>query len=93
MIPAERETTITYDDEQQIVRIFSARQTDQTKLRKAGILPTRGTQLCGFFYEIPLSAFKWRVVPLGKPRAKKILSPNHPFLRANRDRKGIPDGG
>ena len=58
---AERETTITYDMEEQVVRIFSAIRRDQTKLNKAGIRPYLGTADRGLFYKVPMSRLKWRV--------------------------------
>ena len=58
---AEQETTITYDSEEQLVRIFSARLGDQGKLRRAGVKPTRGSISAGYFYTIPSSWLKWRV--------------------------------
>ena len=64
---AEMETTITYDMEDRLVRLFSAIKRDQTKLAKAGFKPTYGTATRGFGYELPLNRLKWRITS-GVPR-------------------------
>lgn len=74
MIPDEQETTITYDNGQKIVRIFSARQADWTKLKKAGVNPLKGTQARGFFYEIPLARLFWKVRKLKDPAKKGVFN-------------------
>jgi len=103
---SEQETTMTWDSEQELVRIFSARRVDQGKLRKAGILPVKDTQPHGLFYEIPLAQFRWRIKPL-KPsqicvlpeknattrpigRVTPIRVNNIEKFNASRPRKGIP---
>lgn len=90
MLAAEQETTITYDNEDKLVRIFSARQADQGKLKRAGITPASMNSF-GAFYTVPLAQFKWRVVPKG--HLKKILPSDHPFRGGSRGRKGIPERG
>ena len=85
----ERETTITYDLDQKLVRIFSAIRKDQAKLRKAGIQPKYGNGRDGFNYHVDLACFKWRIQKPTLPMAKRKLSPEHPFLRRSRARKGI----
>ena len=61
MEKSEQETTITYDEEQKLVRIFSAIRRDQTKVEKMGFKPTYGSAARGFGYEVPMSRLKWRV--------------------------------
>lgn len=58
---SELETTITYDMEQQVARIFSAIRRDQTKIEKMGFKPVYGTPARGFGYEVPMSRLRWRV--------------------------------
>lgn len=86
---SEQETTMTWDSDQKLVRIFSARRQDQTRLRKAGILPVKDTQPHGLFYELPLSRLKWRIAkpPDGRPKRVRVVSTA--FLQSNRHRKGI----
>lgn len=88
MIAAEQETTITYDSEEKLVRIFSARPVDQGKLRRAGVTPYRSNSQ-GAFYIVPLSRLKWKVLPEG--HVKRILPENHPFRGGKTHRKGIPE--
>jgi hypothetical protein len=57
----EKETTITYDMQDKLVRIFTAVRRDQTRLSKAGIQPKYGNGRAGWNYQIPLSRFKWRI--------------------------------
>ena len=108
MHPSEQETTMTWDSEQQVVRIFSARGVDQRRLAKAGILPTKDTQPHGLFYEIPLSRLFWKIRPLKvlvnrgsnirneatdtNSQPEKVRSWNITKFNASRHRKGIPDG-
>lgn len=66
----ERETTITYDMGEQVVRIFSVIGKDQRKLAKNGVKPYKGTEKLGFFYKIPLIKFKWGI---RRPRVKKLI--------------------
>lgn len=58
---AEMETTITYDMDERLVRLFSAIKRDQNKLAKAGFKPTYGTLARGLGYEVPLNRLKWRI--------------------------------
>ena len=67
---SEQETTITYDLEQQRVRIFSAIRRDQGKLRRSSILPYHEDKWGGMSYEVPLNRFKWRVTT-GVPSKRK----------------------
>lgn len=70
MLLAERETTITYDMEEKVVRIFSSVRKDQNKVEKMGFKPVYGDVEQGFGYRIPLDRFKWgvRKVALGQGR-------------------------
>ena len=88
MTKCEMETTITYDKEQQLVRLFSAIPKDQRKVERLGFKPTYGTVEHGFGYQIPLDQFTWRV---RLPKDKRIRSSNHGNLGGSRARKGIPD--
>lgn len=58
---SEQETTITYDDEQKLVRIFSAIRRDQGRLKRAGVLPIREDAWGGMSYEVPLARLRWRI--------------------------------
>jgi len=93
MIAAEQETTITYDNEQKLVRIFTARLGDQGKLRRAGVHPIRGSTARGFFYELPLNRLKWRVTPEShsNPRVRNVNLSGLVKHRASLHRKGIPE--
>ena len=86
----ERETTITYDSGERVVRIYSSRPADQARLRRAKVEPYDGSPLQGFRYKVPLNRLSWRIkgIPTGP---KRILSENHPFLRANRTKNGTPE--
>ena len=80
VIKAEMETTLTFDSEERLVRIFSARPGDQGKVRRAGIEPVRGSLKTGFFYELPLSRLSWRIKKAGIQKTR-VLPSDHPFLR------------
>lgn len=71
----EVETTITYDKEEQLVRLFSAWPRDQRKVEKAGFKPYEGTPEMGFCYKIPLSRFRWRITN-GKPSTRGFKAKN-----------------
>lgn len=73
----EQETTMTYDSGENLVRIYSARPSDQNKLKKAGVTPYRGTASRGYFYLVPLAQFKWQIRSL--TAKKRVLSSTHPF--------------
>ena len=92
MTPAETETTLTYDKDQQLVRIFSAWPKDQRKIERAGFKPLHGNPNTGLSYEIPLNKLKWRLEKkmASQVRTKKILPENHPFLGRNRAKNGHP---
>ena len=81
---SELETTMTWDSEQQVVRIFSARSVDQRRLAKAGILPVKDVQPHGLFYEIPLSRLFWKVRPLASTRVKRDMSKNFHRIGTNK---------
>ena len=87
MLKAELETTMTYDSEEQLVRIFSARAADQGKLRRAGIEPSRGSVKTGFFYKLPLKRLSWRIRKTDGS-AKRILAASHPFLQGKTPKTG-----
>ena len=80
MTPAETETTLTYDKEQQTVRIFTAWPKDQRKIERAGFKPVNGTPSTGLSYAVPLNKLKWRIQG-STVRTKRILSQDHPFRR------------
>jgi hypothetical protein len=82
---SELETTMTWDSEQQIVRIFSARAVDQRKLAKARILPVKDVQPHGLFYEIPLSRLFWKVRPLPGSHPKRDMSKNFHRIGTKKD--------
>ena len=84
----EQETTLTYDSGERVVRIYTSRPSDLSKLRRAGIKPLDGNDFNGFRYTVPLKRLSWRIKPSPEGRAKRILSENHPFLRANRTKTG-----
>ena len=75
MEKAECETTITYDMEERVVRIFSAIKRDQTRLNKAGIKPYLGRPERGYFYKVPMSRLRWRVTS-GVPSKRGFGSQN-----------------
>lgn len=80
MEKAELETTITYDMEERMARIFSAIKRDQTKLAKAGFKPEYGTAARGYGYKVPMTRLKWRItsgVKSNRGFAKKAPSDVH----------------
>ena len=58
---AEQETTMTWDSDERLVRVFSARPADQRKLGRLGFKPHKGSEEQGFFYILPLDKFRWGV--------------------------------
>ena len=82
MTPAETETTIVYDKEQQLARIFTAWLRDQRKLEKAGVRPVagRGTPETGLFYEVPLARLFWKVRPVGQKKSTRGFAGRKPIL-------------
>lgn len=90
MTKAEHETTVTYDMEDQLVRIFSSIGRDQGKLKRAGFTPVYGTPARGFGYVVPLARFRWRVTT-GKGSRRGFASRNPHTNGESTTRKGIPD--
>lgn len=90
MEKAEYETTITYDLEEKVVRLFSAIKRDQTKLSKAGFTPTYGTLARGFGYKVPLSRFRWRIAG-ANPTRRGIHLKNVKSTGPSTGRKGHSD--
>ena len=86
---AERETTITYDQKDKLVRIFSAIAKDNNKLRKAGFHPVRGNGRDGYCYEVPLDRLRWLI---RKPKAERIASRKHVATRGFKGKKGVSKG-
>ena len=76
---SELETTITYDMDQQVARIFSAIRRDQTKIEKMGFKPVYGTAARGFGYEVPMSRLRWRVTT-GVPSKRGYATRTPPEL-------------
>jgi hypothetical protein len=66
MEKCEQETTITYDEDQKLVRIFTAIRRDQGRLKRAGVLPVNEDRWGGMSYIVPLNRLRWRVTS-GKP--------------------------
>jgi hypothetical protein len=75
VLPMERETTITYSDGDELVSIFSARKRDQTRLKRAGIMPKRGDKSTGLCYEVPLARFTWLVRAKARIARSRIVIP------------------
>lgn len=71
---------MTWTSGEKLVRIYSRRPVDQRKLKKAGVKPSNGTKIQGYFYSLPLARLKWGVRGLG-PR--RVLPKNHPFVSRN----------
>lgn len=85
MEKGELETTITYDKEEQVVRIFSAIRRDQGKLKRAGIQPLNGSTRRGFNYKVPLSRFKWRIASsIPSKRGNNLRKPSNTPLITGR---------
>lgn len=87
---SEQETTITYDMEQQVVRIFSAIRRDQGRLKRAGVLPISEDRWGGMSYTVPLNRLRWRVTT-GKPSRKGFASRNLHTNGQSTDRKQVDD--
>ena len=83
---SEQETTITYDMEQQVVRIFSAIRKDQGRLKRAGILPTNESAN-GYFYNVPLNRLRWRITT-GKPSRRGFGTSKSPRTVDSKDSRG-----
>jgi hypothetical protein len=90
MLKAEKETTITWDSEEKIVRIFSCHRLLWRRAERRGFQPTRVQTLkgreVGRFYRIPLSCFRYgfratdrprRPAPAGAFKRKKPRKPTH----------------
>jgi hypothetical protein len=90
MEPSEQETTMTWDSEQKVVRIFSARRADQGKLKRAGILPVKEAE-SGNFYEVPLSRLRWRITT-GLPSNRGIHLRKSQYSATSEHRRGNPNG-
>lgn len=93
MDQAERETTITYDQKDKLVRIFSAIAKDNNKLRKAGFHPVRGNGRDGYCYEVPLAKFRWRIQVKPRTRAATKGSYFTPIKADTSPRIGTPERG
>jgi hypothetical protein len=70
---AERETTITYDLGEKLVRIFSAVPRDQKRLERSGILPSRDNGHGGFSYQVPMDRLAWKIRPSKADRHQAFL--------------------
>lgn len=91
MLNSERETTITYDLEEQVVRVFTAIKRDQTRLEKAGIQPHAGDPTSGLFYRFPLSRLFWKARPVKPPR-EGGKRPRPPWLKKTTQEE-VSEGG
>ena len=86
----ERETTITYDSGERLVRLYSSRPADIARLRRAGVKPVAGSDKQGYRYVLPLNRLSWRIRPV-QTGPKRVLPENHPFLRAQRAKNGTSE--
>lgn len=66
--PAEQETVIRWDREDDTVHLFSADPTIWRRLERCGMVPTRVSTVkgaeCGRFYVVPKAKFRFK--PAGK---------------------------
>jgi hypothetical protein len=71
----EQETTIRWDEEEQIVHIWSASPKTWRKMARLGVPPTRETSQAGKpsgrFYQVPESQFRWRLKSLARAANRK----------------------
>lgn len=76
----ETETTFTYNKLDKTVTIFSAWPKDQRKIELSGVKPYAGTPENGLFYRVPLSLFRWKVVPAGRVKKQVGFAIRKPVL-------------
>ena len=63
MTRAEQETILRWDEDEQMVSLWSASPRTWRKAAKLGLIPVKVTQyrgeVTGHFYELPLSRLRW----------------------------------
>jgi hypothetical protein len=80
---AEQETTIRWDEEEQIVHIWSASPKTWRKMARLGVTPAREMarhgQPSGRFYLVPVAQFRWRLksLAIGANRKGKPFGQAH----------------
>jgi hypothetical protein len=62
----DQQTVVTWDDDEQVVRVWSSSPKSWRLLEKLGLRPHRETRLpngrpapVGKFYKLPLARFRW----------------------------------
>lgn len=80
---AEQETTIRWDEQEQIVHIWSASPKTWRKMARLGVAPARETtregKPDGRFYLVPVGQFRWRLKSVARGasrRGKPFGQPN-----------------
>lgn len=66
---SEQETIFRWDEEEQIVRIYSASPKTWRQLARLGVAPTKETvngKPSGRFYSVPFTYFRWRLKSKGR---------------------------
>jgi len=75
LMRAEQETTIRWDEEEQIVHIWSASPKTWRKMARLGVPHTRettqGGKPNGRFYQVPESQFRWRLKSAARVAARQ----------------------
>ena len=88
---SEQETKIRWDEEAQVVHIWSASPVTWRKLERLGIRPLRETSVegkpSGKSYALPLAQFRWRLKGKGKAQGNPDA-----LRRAREARKQPPEG-
>ena len=72
---AEQETVIRWDEEEQVVHIWSASPKTWRKMARLGVVPSRETtrhdQPSGRFYQVPAGEFRWRLKSAARASARQ----------------------
>jgi hypothetical protein len=94
MLKAEKETTITWDSQEKIVRIFSCHRPLWRRAERRGFQPTRvqtqnGREV-GRFYRIPLTCFRYGFRAMDRPRRP---APKGAFKSKKRGKTSQKRGG
>jgi hypothetical protein len=76
---AEQDTVIRWDEEEQIVHIYSASPKTWRKMGRLGLVPTKKTTVKGAlsscFYSVPFGQFRWRLKSEAMSAARKGRKP------------------
>lgn len=76
LMRAQQETVFRFDEEEQIVHIYSASPKTWRRLARLGLAPhketTRDGKPSGRFYSLPISRFRWGLKGKGRGNAEAL---------------------